>query len=109
MKYSVSLSQQAEADLACAHQWWAEHLSVDRANRWYASFFRVVPSLEENPFRYSKIAESPNFRIELRQFNFGTGRKPTHRAVFAIRAFEVIVLRIRHLAQQPLTEDDPLY
>jgi plasmid stabilization system protein ParE len=109
MKYSVSLSHQAEADLARAHGWWSVNHSVERANRWYASFFRGIPTLEENPFRYAKIAESPIFPIELRQFNFGTSRKPTHRAVFTVRSTEVIVVRVRHLAQQSLTEDDPLY
>jgi hypothetical protein len=34
------------------------------------------------------------------------GRRPTHRAVFAIRGEGMVVLAVRHLAQQDLSPDD---
>jgi hypothetical protein len=44
--------------------------------------------------------------IEIRELAYGLGRKPTHRALFAIRPDAVIVYAIRHTAQADVTPDD---
>jgi hypothetical protein len=38
--------------------------------------------------------------IELRQLNYGSGRKITHRIIFAIRPTRVVVYAVRHVAQR---------
>lgn len=43
--------------------------------------------------------ENAQFPIELRQLNCGSGRKTTHRIIFAIRSAHVVVYAIRHVAQ----------
>lgn len=50
--------------------------------------------------------ENGTFPFEVRQLNFGLGRKATHRAVFTVRPDMILVLRVRHLAQNELTLDD---
>jgi hypothetical protein len=58
--------------------------------------------LEQNPDRCALAPENDRFPYEIRQLNFGIGRKPTHRLVFTIRPKEVVILRVRHLAQQDI-------
>jgi hypothetical protein len=58
--------------------------------------------LEHNPERFALAAENDRFPYEIRQLNFGIGRKPTHRLVYTIRPREVVVLRLRHLAQEAI-------
>jgi hypothetical protein len=42
----------------------------------------------------------------IRQLNFGIGRRPTHRILFAIDGLSVVVLRVRHASQDALSGDD---
>lgn len=42
----------------------------------------------------------------IRQLLYGVSRRKTHRAVFEIRAGEVIIHAIRHLAQDELLPDE---
>ncbi len=101
--YEVVLTQKAQDEVDQAHDWWAENRSAEQANRWYVGFFQGMISLEENPARCSLALENNQFGYELRQFNYGLGSSPTHRAIFTIRDRTVLVLRVRHLAQTPIT------
>ncbi len=69
-------------------------------------FARAIRSLAKDPERHAPAYESETFRYELRQLNYGLGRRPTHRAVFTIREDTVVILRIRHLAQDELSPGD---
>lgn len=89
-----------------AFNWWADHRSKRQADRWYAGFSKAIAGLSENPERHCQSRESDRFAYEIRNLPFGVGRRPTHHAVFAIRGEEVVVLTIRHLAQQDLSPDD---
>lgn len=42
----------------------------------------------------------------LHQVAFGSGKRNTHRMIFAVRSDKVMVYAIRYLAQQELTVDD---
>jgi hypothetical protein len=46
--------------------------------------------------------ENDRFPCEIRQLDFGIGRKPTHWLVYTIRPSEVVILRMRHLAHQEI-------
>lgn len=63
-------------------------------------------SLEQDPARRPLAPENDHFPYELRQLNYGLGSQATHRAVFTIRDNVVLILRIRHLAQHTLLEED---
>jgi hypothetical protein len=56
--------------------------------------------LAKNPYRCSLALENPRFPIELRQLNYGSGRRKTHRIIFAIRPDTVVVHAVRHVAQE---------
>ena len=106
MKYLVVLTDRAHADLEAAHSWWAENRSRAQADLWYSKIADAIESLADQPERFSLSYESSRFPFPLRALRFGVGKRPTHRAVFTIRANMVLVLSIRHLAQQDLTPDD---
>lgn len=106
MTYRLVISDHARDQLEGACRWWAENRSVEQAERWYEGFSEILLSLPQNPKRYALAAESSAFPFEVRQLNYGTGRKPTHRALFTIRGEIVYVFSIRHLAQKPVTPDD---
>jgi plasmid stabilization system protein ParE len=106
MTYRVALTDRAYEELDQACSWWANHRSSEQALRWYNGFIRAIQTLSEDPARCVLAAESDLFPYELRQLNYGLGNKPTHRAVFTIRPDLVLVLRIRHLAQQAISLDD---
>jgi plasmid stabilization system protein ParE len=62
-------------------------------------------SLGDNPERCGFAPENGRYPYEIRQLNFGLGHRPTHRLVYAIRFHEVIVLRVRHLAQDTIVPE----
>jgi plasmid stabilization system protein ParE len=66
---------------------------------------KAASSLEHNPECCALAPENGRFRYEIRQLNFGIGRKPTHRLVYTIRPNEVVILRMRHLAQHEIEPD----
>jgi plasmid stabilization system protein ParE len=104
--FTVRIAEPAQYDMQEQRDWWAEHRSAEQAARWHQQFFQALLQLEETPARFSLASENGIWPFEVRQLNFGVGRKPTHRAVFTIRDNEVIVLRIRHFAQDSLTADE---
>ena len=106
MTYHVEITEFAERDMRSAHRWWADNRSKHQADRWYTGFANEIASLSVNPERQPQSRESHWFGIELRDLVFGTGRRPTHRAVFTIRGDSVVVLTIRHLAQADLSAED---
>jgi len=105
MTYSVAITDRAKDELDQACDWWAEHRSAEQALRWYNGLIAAMKSLGDNPQRCPVAPENHAFPFEIRQLLYGSGRKPTHRAVFTIRPDLVLVLRIRHLAQQEISPD----
>ena len=108
MSLNVILEPRAENDLHDAAAWWAEHRSAEQAQRWYEGFVQALDSLGENPGRWPLARENAKFPYELRELHYGLGSRPTHRAVFTIRADAVVVLTIRHAAQQEIVPEDLL-
>ena len=106
MSFRVVITEQAEREMQSAFNWWAEHRSKRQADRWYAGLAKAIADLSENPERHSPSRERNLFGYEIRDLLFGLGSRPTHRAVFSIRAEEVVVLTVRHVAQQDLSPDD---
>jgi hypothetical protein len=79
---------------------------AEQANRWYVGFIQAMLTLEKNPYRCPLAPESDLFPYEVRQLNYGQGRQPSHRALYTVRPDSVVVLRVRHLAQRPVSPDD---
>jgi plasmid stabilization system protein ParE len=107
MSSTVVLTKRAAQELEGAARWWAEHRSVAEAERWYTAYMQAIVSLDTNPQRCPFARENGKLPYEVRQLAFGLGRRFTHRAVFTIRGDTVVVLAIRHLAQQDIVPDEP--
>jgi len=104
--FEVLLTKRAEFELEEQHRWWAENRSSDQANRWYSGFIAKLLSLEQSPQKNTSAPENDLFPYQVFQLNYGIGRRPTHRAIYSIAKKKVVVLRIRHLRQAMLTEED---
>jgi plasmid stabilization system protein ParE len=106
MMHEVLLTARAQDELERNHNWWAAKRSADQANRWYTGFIQLMLTLQNKPERCPLALENELLPIQVRQLNYGLGAKPTHRALYTVRADTVVILRVRHLAQQPLSSED---
>jgi plasmid stabilization system protein ParE len=89
-----------------AAQWWAVERSVDEANFWLGGLYERLQSLATAPRRCPLAAENEQFPFELRELYYGTGSRPTHRAIFIVAADLVLVLAVRHTGQDQLRIDN---
>ncbi len=106
MTLAVVVTDRACEQIDAAFHWWSENRSGDQAGRWYEVCQTALASLAENPERHPKSPESSEFPYEIRDRYFGLGARPTHRAVFSLRPNMVVVIAVRHLAQESLSPDD---
>lgn len=106
MSYEVRLTHKAEQQLNAAVDWWAEHRSPEQAERWHAGVVNAMLSLGVNPLRCRLARENRAAPIELRELQYGLGRRTSHRILFAVRQDRIVVYAIRHVAQDDLTVDD---
>jgi len=104
--YEVILTKRAEAELEEQYQWWAENRSTDQANRWYSGFLTKMLSLEQDPHRSASAPENNLFSYQVFQLNYGLSHRPTHRAIYTVVKEKVVILRVRHLRQALLAEED---
>lgn len=102
----IVVTDSAKADIHSAYLWWREHRSFEQAKRWYRGIHRSIQALRTSAARCPKAPESDLLPTGLRQLAFGLGRHQTHRIVFTIVKSDLIVLRVRHAAQDALTDDD---
>jgi plasmid stabilization system protein ParE len=100
------IDPRARDQLTEAFSWWADHRSSEQAGRWLAGIERAISRLEENADQHPLAAESRRFPEEVRQLNFGLGRRPTHRILFSIRRDSIYVFSVRHVAQGEIHPDD---
>lgn len=106
MKLPVHQHSRVEHALESGYAWWAKHRSEQQAVRWYNGFMDALKSLGETHQQFPLAAESDLFPFEVREFHFGVGAKPTHRALYTIRPDMVFVFLIRHVSQRPVSVDD---
>jgi len=106
MSQLVILHDRAKAFLRNNARWWAEHHSAEEAERWFEGFVTAIASLSETHESHAKAPEDPEFPFTVRELHYGTGSRPTHRALFTVRPDMVYVFLIRHLAQRRVTIDD---
>jgi plasmid stabilization system protein ParE len=106
MMHRVIISIRAEREIQESALWWATNRSAEQASRWLHGLDQKLQSLAEAPTRWPLAAENGQFAYELRELHFGIGRHPTHRAVFTIAEDLVLVLTVRHTAQDELRPED---
>ena len=104
--HEVLLTARAQQELDHARDWWAENRSPEQANHWFSGFVKAMLTLENEPKGCPLAPENELFPQEVRQLNYGLGSKPTHRALYTVRPDTIVILRVRHLAQEPLSSND---
>ena len=104
-RYTVEFTAAAAANFQQICDWYADQ-SLSAEAKWITTVEEALNLLERNPLQSSKVLEVELQPLDLRQLNFGAGRRLTHRMVFAIRPQRVVVHAIRHLAQSGLTIAD---
>ncbi len=107
MSREVFLTHRAVADIDAALEFYNGR-SGTLAERWVAACDRVIDALEDHPERYPLAREAKHLQIDLRQHNFGVGRRLSHRALYRFRDERVVVYAVRHLAQQDVQFEDLL-
>ena len=106
MTYRVIVTRRAERDMHDAAEWWSTNRSPEQANRWLSGIERHLRSLAQTPRRCAAAAESDRFPFELRELHYGPGRRSTHRLLFTIADELVLVLAVRHVAQDRFEPED---
>jgi plasmid stabilization system protein ParE len=110
MKYTVEVTETAEADLDSAYRWLRDEYSPEFAQRWRERLLDAVATLETFPERCPLAPEGRVFPQKIRQLLHGQ-RHGTYRLLFEIRERTVYILHIRHGARRHLNlpaelEDD---
>ena len=106
MSFEVVVTERAEADIEANYVWWRTNRSCEQAEAWYDAINPAIQTLSTQPNRCPLAAERGLLPSGLRQLLFGIGRRPTHRIVFTVVDDQVVVLRVRRVAQDVLSESD---
>jgi plasmid stabilization system protein ParE len=103
MSHRVVVTQRAERELDEATAWIAQHAS-ETSRRWFWGFVEALHSLQDNPARCGLARENSLVTQKIRQLLYG--RRRTYRAIYTVHGDAVVVLAIRHTAQQDLRADE---
>ena len=101
--HGLIITGPAKRDIEAAYDWWAENRSGEQAQRWYIGIHAAIEALRSMPERCPLASETDLLTQGVRQQSYGLGRRATHRVVFAIDDSTVVVLRVRHTAQDALS------
>jgi plasmid stabilization system protein ParE len=100
VEFTIRIHRRAERDIAAVIR------SADGGtDRWVARLMKVIATLSKMPERCPRAAEADDLGMELRELIFGK-RRGAYRIPFRIEGQAVIVLRVRHAAQDNLRPED---
>jgi len=104
MAFQAVFTRRANTDLA-AMEMWLTQCGLPAVRRWRVRLLRIIENLEADPHRYPQAAEAADVGIDLREALFG--RRPhVHRILFSMDEQTVTIQRIRHAAQDQISQDD---
>ena len=105
MPFRVSITRRALREIDSVLEWMAG-CSPAAAASWHRRLLDSLDSLESNPHRCSLAPESDWFAGgEIRQLLSGK-RGRVYRVLFEVRGDTVVILRVRHQAQDLLPRGD---
>jgi plasmid stabilization system protein ParE len=99
--YQIEITARAQADADAAYAWIAEHLSPERAERWYQGLFKQIETLTRQPQRCPLALENYEFPEEIRVLLYGK-RANKYKILFTIRATTVVILYVHHGARDKI-------
>jgi plasmid stabilization system protein ParE len=103
MTFTVVISRKAAREIEQQYNWLAER-SEAAAERWRNSLLEAIGTLEEHAERCPEAPEA-EWHEDLRQLLHGK-RRQAHRILFEIREQTVVILRVRHSAQDFLGPEE---
>lgn len=103
MSWNVVIARKAAQEIEEQYLWLARR-SGAAANRWRDSFLEAIDTLEADAERCPEAPEA-EWHEGLRQLLHGK-RRQVHRILFEIRGQTVVVLRVRHSAQDFLGAEE---
>ena len=103
MKFRVVIHPDAEKELKAAYAW-LHAQSPEAAERWRKGLLRKAATLARLPERCPLAPEAAKVGAPVRQLVYGRRRSSRYRLLFVVEGATVIVLHIRHAAQQRLGE-----
>lgn len=101
-RWNVIVELPAQQDIAEACLWIAEY-DVEAANRWFASLYEDIGSLEMFPERCPLAPESKFLNREIREIFHGR-RQYKYRILFTMKRSEVHIVHVRHGSRLALGE-----
>lgn len=105
MAHSVIATRRAQADAREKLHWLTTNRSPAIAERWFQGYETARNSLTDNPGRCPPAEEADELGQHVRQLLFRFG-KSYYRLVFTIEDETVVIHRVRHAAQDRLTDAD---
>lgn len=105
MTHTINVRPRAQADIDGVFGRITRTVSPASAARWYSGIVRRIRTLSRNPERCPLADEAGTLGFDLHVLLSGRGRH-VYRILFTIDGSTVNVLRVRHAAQDWLTEND---
>lgn len=105
MEFTIVITRRAEADIDSAVRWMARHRSETIAARWHIGIRQAIRSLRIEPTRCPIADEAADLGCELREM-LHQRRRTVYRVLFTIGENAVTILRVRHAAQDRLSDAD---
>jgi plasmid stabilization system protein ParE len=105
MSFTIDIRPLARDDILRVVRRIARTVSPASAARWNNGIFTKINTLSRQPERCPLADEAATLGFDLRVLLYGRGRH-VYRILFTIYGNTVNVLRVRHAAQDWLTEDD---
>ena len=102
MKFTVFITDRAQADIERNGSWWATHHSEVQSREWMKAIRQQLRTLEQFPERCSLAPENILVSYELRQLLVGLGSRKTFRAVSRIVENDVHVLLVHRGSQDAI-------
>jgi len=107
MKYQVFIPPEAKQQLREIAHWYRNRASSSLvAEQWYRGFIDGLNSLATNPQRCGLSRETDRFPFQVYEFLYGRGKKKSHRALFRIVAYKVLILTTRHVSQRDIGPEE---
>ena len=105
MSHTVVLQPKADADVRNNAVWLRRYFSERTADRWLRGVRRAIDALARRAEQYPEADEAGELGIALRCKLHG--RRPhVFRILFLVTDDSILVLRVRHAAQDRIAEDD---
>ena len=105
MERTLDVRSKAREDIRRFHSFIARKVSHRSADEWYVGLILRFRRLAKDAEKWPEADEAGTLGLDLRMLLHG--KKPhVYRIIFTIDGDTVNVLRIRHAAQDALTEDD---